>query len=119
MSRHDHRGLPKKGEPSRNPSGRPKVSEGVREAIRADTKIPDLISRTAKGELTPEERKSIDKDMLKYWFDQGHGRAPQTINLGGSVTLRSAVGDFRAWVEEKGLLEDFERWVSAQASKKP
>lgn len=71
MSRHDHRGLPKKGEPSRNPGGRPRAAEGWRESIRTDETLRTLALQIAKGEEVDG-----NPEMVRWLLDQGFGRAP-------------------------------------------
>jgi hypothetical protein len=80
-----HSGSFKAGEGSANPGGRPRAAKGWRESIRNDKKLRALARRAAKGTLKPGEKP--DKAMLQYLLDQGFGRAQQTVEQKGAVSI--------------------------------
>ena len=104
-----HSGQFTSNDPRQNKDGRPRAAAGWRESLRNDETLRKEILKLAKGEQTKAQA-----DHVKYLLDQGFGRAPQTIELSGTVTHRTALVDFRVWVESVGLLEEFEAWISSR-----
>jgi hypothetical protein len=104
----------KKGQ-SGNPAGYPKQTTDWRSGIRANAKLHDLALRAALGELSAAEMRTLNADMLKFHIEHGHGRAPQTIRLEGMISVEEAVRDTREFLEQHGLVEKFEQWLTAKA----
>jgi hypothetical protein len=88
---------------SGNPAGYPKAAIGWRESLRNDEYLRDLVRRSAIGQLTNGERKTIDKENLRYLLDQGFGRAP---SIDAAAQVRAEMATIFAKLRERlGELE--------------
>jgi hypothetical protein len=74
--------------------------------------------RRAMREDVPAAQENVRKNLKKgnlraaeLVYEHAWGKPTQPVEIGGTVTLRSAVVDVREWAESIGRLADFEKWV--------
>lgn len=110
-----HAGTFKKGQPSANPGGRPKLAEGFREEIRNDESLRKLLYDIAHGRAKVTEQR---RHTLLWMLDQGFGRAPQHVTVDGKVTLEDAAKEIREFLRQFPEVEvRLDAWLAEKAAK--
>lgn len=81
-----------KGQPSRNPSGRPKKDYDLAALAQTHAKkaIETLVEVMSSAEAPPSARVSAAGEIL----DRGFGRAPQSIALNATIDFGAQFEDF-------------------------
>ena len=80
------------GEPSRNPSGRPKKDLDLAALAQAHAKkaVETLVEVMSDTQATPSARVSAASEIL----DRGFGSAPKSLDINHTMTISEAFEDF-------------------------